>query len=381
MKSTIISIYDKVDITTGAHKRHIGLLKELKERGYRILLFSPVDYLNHTENHFRISPYTESIIPKSLQTVFAVRKKYQSYKKRFKEADIILVFGFNHIYASLYLKKKLKIPLIFALRSNVYMYRKMRFKNSQNNNLTEAKDKIKGYFYLQLFKNIEKYVYKKSDKIVVQNKEDYTNLMNTYSVGCNKVDVIRNNVNFFKTDVSPVSNQSLILKNIIFVGTLSERKGIMLLVKAVNDLIKDGHEIELDILGDGHLYNHLQAYIRSGRLENNISMHGFVDNPLEYIAKSDLLIMPSLFDSFPNSVLEALSVKTPVIGSKVAGNIEILKYQSLLFEPDSVSSIKKKIVSLFDEEFYKKSIEQCKKRRNKLTFDWPGEFEKVISAI
>lgn len=379
MKPIIVSIYDKTEIATGAHKRQIGLLKELKDRGYTIYLFSPVNFLDQEKNYFKIPPNQDKILPKAVQTLLSVRNKMKEFKNKLSNADVILVFGFSHALASLYPKKQLKIPLIFAVRSNVYEYRKISFEKRDNSKLKPFINKFKKYFYLRIFSRVERYVYSKSDKMVVQNKVDFRNLTDNYGVNIQDINIIRNNINFLKPETAPYSNKSSRLESIIFVGTLSQRKGIMLLIEAVKDLVKKNVLIKLDILGDGELKNDIQSYIIHHDIEDKIVIHGFVKDPLRYIANSDLLVMPSISDSFPNSVLESLYVETPAIGSNVGGISEILEYQSLLFEPGSVDTIKDKIESLLTPTAYQEIQAQCKKRKEKFIFDWTGKFEKLIS--
>ena len=378
MKLSIISVYDKTEITTGAHKRHIGLLKELSKRSYPVHLFSPVTFLDSDERYYEISTPQESIIPKSIQTLLAVRRTYKSMNDRFPSRGVIIAFGFNHIYASLYLKRELGLPLVFVVRSNVYEYRKIKFERRENPDGVTA---IKKYLYINLLKRIAGYVYQKADKLIVQNQEDFNHVISEYNLEKAKVEIIPNNINFFNSGSSGYRNTSTNLRSIVFVGSLSKRKGIMLLAEAVKELANENINIRLDILGNGYLEKELRSYVKTNDLESYITIHGYVSDPLEYIAEADLLVMPSLLDSFPNSVLEALSVGTPVIGSDVGGISEILKFDTLLFEPGSVESIKDKITTLMDYTEYLRAKRQCMERKEVFTFDWTKQFEEVINTV
>lgn len=377
MKRSIISVFDKTELTTGAHKRHIGLLKELKERGYTIYFFSPVNFLDQTDNYFEIPAHKEHIVPKSIQTWLNVKKKFKQVREALRDIDVILAFGFNHIYASLYLKRKLDLPLVFALRSNTYESRSIAFDKEEKGLLKKFFNQFKKHAYLILFKLVEMFVYRRADQIVVQNNEDSSRLVKVYRIEQDKVNIIPNNINFFDHDCS-IRNTSSSLESVIFVGSLSKRKGIKYLLRAIRDLHNEGIDIQLNILGDGELRDDLQEFVKRYDLEEVVTLHGFLEDPLKYIASSDLVVLPSLSDSFPNTVLEALQLDTPVIGSNVGGIAEMLKYGSLLFPPEDSDSIRNKIKLLLDPSEYKKVKEKCMDRKRKFIFDWTGLFENQI---
>ena len=50
-------------------------------------------------------------------------------------------------------------------------------------------------------------------------------------------------------------------------------------------------------------------------LENNIKLVGFVNNPYDYMKKSDIFVFPSLYEGLGNSILEALACGLPIISS------------------------------------------------------------------
>lgn len=380
MKPNIISVFDKCEIITGAHKRHLNLLTELQRRGYRVNLFSPYNLLGNEDNYFKIPPHSDGILPKSLQTVFSVRKSFKKQKSKLSASEVILVFGFNHIYPSIYLKKKLNIPLIFALRSNTFESRRLRFnKKAENGLIKKFYNKIKKYFYLKLFVLAELYVYKFADIIVVQNKEDKKNLNKKYKIIKEKIEVVPNNI--IQSKSNQYLNKSVGLKNIIFVGSLSERKGVTLLLESFKELIDEKINIQLKILGLGDLADFSRKFIERNNLTCFIHLCGYVDNVYKHIAEADLLVLPSFSDSFPNAILEALEVGTPAIGSNVGGIAEILSYDFLLFEVGSKEEFKNKIKMLVNPDQYKLCQKFCAKRRKEFIFDWPKKFEDLILKV
>lgn len=103
---------------------------------------------------------------------------------------------------------------------------------------------------------------------------------------------------------------------IITSGRLSKQKGQWHLIPIVNELLKKNMPIKLYILGEGELRSELEALIKTYNLENNVFLLGNVDNPHKYVVKSDLFIFPSLWESFGNTLVEAMGLGIPVASSE-----------------------------------------------------------------
>jgi glycosyltransferase involved in cell wall biosynthesis len=92
--------------------------------------------------------------------------------------------------------------------------------------------------------------------------------------------------------------------------------------------------------------------------------------------------VPSLFDSYPNTVLEALHVGIPVIGSRVGGIPDQLVHDELLFPPMDAEAIASRIERCVREPgYYARLRELCAERRESFLFDWPGAWEETIVTL
>ena len=113
-----------------------------------------------------------------------------------------------------------------------------------------------------------------------------------------------------------------------------------------------------------------------------VDFHGRVPEPFSALAAADLMVAPSLSDSFPDTVLEALHVGTPVIGSQVGGITEQLVHEELLFPPMNAEAIADRIEKCIREpEFYRRARRLCASRRSKFEFDWAEAWEKAIGPL
>jgi glycosyltransferase involved in cell wall biosynthesis len=98
---------------------------------------------------------------------------------------------------------------------------------------------------------------------------------------------------------------------------------------------------------------------------------GWLDNPRESIAASDLFVFPSLQEGCPNALLEALSCDITCLGSRIPEIIEILSYEELLFSLSSTSELSQKIrKALIDIKYREKISTLSNERKKAFIFDW-----------
>lgn len=106
-------------------------------------------------------------------------------------------------------------------------------------------------------------------------------------------------------------------KRLLLVGSLIQRKGIDLLLKA---LVHVEQAYELHIVGEGPEREALKMQIEALQLGNKVIFHGFQqgDALRDIYAESDIFILPTREDCFGLVILEAMCAGLPVISSKYA---------------------------------------------------------------
>jgi glycosyltransferase involved in cell wall biosynthesis len=133
----------------------------------------------------------------------------------------------------------------------------------------------------------------------------------------------------------------------IFVGQLTERKGILTLLKAVKKLSEQRHSFHLSIIGSGDLEQNIQEYLQANELQNFITLLGAIDakKVSEYIYQADLLILPSVFDGWGIVVNEALQNGIPALVSDQCGAKELIRNRQngLIFEANNVNKLTQKL--------------------------------------
>lgn len=166
-----------------------------------------------------------------------------------------------------------------------------------------------------------------------------------------KIIVINNGVALEDVSDNNLSGSDNNLLNIIFIGRITNWKGIDLLLLA----IKDVTGVEVKICGDGP---ELTASIElNKKLKNtNVTFLGKVPavEVKSYIQKADVLVLPSLYEGLSHTVLEAMAYGVPAIISNVGGNPELVNhgYNGLLFDPYDYIQLRDCIIKLRDSRNY-----------------------------
>jgi len=111
-------------------------------------------------------------------------------------------------------------------------------------------------------------------------------------------------------------------RNILFVGQLVERKGIIQILETYKELVKNySGSLGLILLGDGPLKKYIENFKERNGLYN-IFVEGFINNNElgKYYGFCDLFMLLSLKDPNPLVIFEALAAGIPIICSNRAGN-------------------------------------------------------------
>lgn len=129
-------------------------------------------------------------------------------------------------------------------------------------------------------------------------------------------------------------------KHFLFIGRLSEEKGIETLLNAFKEL-----PFLLKIAGDGPLKN---SVVQAATEFVNISYLGNLTarEVVEELQKTQALLFPSVcFEGMPMTILEALSCQTPIITSNLGAMTSLIidGYNGFHFEPANVESLKEEV--------------------------------------
>ena len=205
-----------------------------------------------------------------------------------------------------------------------------------------------GFKFVMVFKNITRFIDLFSDKVVYNSKavQNYFNSYITKDKGVQIYNNITIQNNIKDEQIEEVFRSKNSLKLITIASTVSVSKGQDQAVKAVMELNKEGHNIELLIIGENS-----GAYAQS--LKRFAEEHGAkgiyfkdcVSNPFYYINKADVVLTCSRREAFGRVTVEGMMLGKPVIGANTGGTVELIKdgYNGFLYNYPEIEDLKDKI--------------------------------------
>ena len=183
---------------------------------------------------------------------------------------------------------------------------------SRNNNtisreLTIGKSIIRKYFIRHLIL----FTYGLSDIIINQCHEMKEDLVDSLYINHSNIFTIYNPIKINKSyfEIKKKNNKNFFL----CVGRLEIQKNFQVAIEAFSLFSMHVSHYQLIIVGEGSQKNNLQNYINSLGMSKKIHLVGSKDNLEEYYLNATALLMTSLYEGFPNVILEAISHGLPVI--------------------------------------------------------------------
>ncbi len=134
------------------------------------------------------------------------------------------------------------------------------------------------------------------------------------------------------------------VRRFVCVGRLSEQKGQLLLVRAAAELLAEGVDLELVLVGDGPMRQEIESLIDDAGVGKAIRITGWQSGQQvrQHMLGCRAMVLPSFAEGLPVVIMEALALGRPVISTYVAGIPELVEPQKTgwLVPAGSVEALK-----------------------------------------
>ncbi|MDH7603247.1 MAG: glycosyltransferase [Armatimonadota bacterium] len=247
---------------------------------------------------------------KTLRRMSAYERHF--YERQIRDWGADLLHAHFAVDASYFiaLKQRLRTPLVVSC----YGYDVSSFPNRYFG---------LGWHYLQP-------VWRWADLVLAMSNDMRTDLVN---LGCPS-DKIK--VHYHGIDLSrfgyierPLTADKI---RILFVGSLTERKGVNYVLQSFAQIADQRPQVELRFVGEGPLRSKLERSAQSLRLENRLSFAGFVrhEHLRDELNAAHIFCHPSVTmpdhdkEGIPGTIVEAMATGLPVVTTRHAGIPEIV---------------------------------------------------------
>lgn len=313
----------------GAERQITGLAVMLTKAGY------PCRLITYVENQFYEPYLRENGVDYEL-----VKELWNKKTRVFKAARYIRKYNPDIVISYL--------PSVNMAMCLARPLHKAKLIVSERNNNTSISNKDKVLFNL----------YRLADCIVPNSNSQGNFIKKNFSFLSEKVHPIINfvDVNRFKPSDKPVNNDML---RIITVARYTHQKNVLTYLKTVKQVKEKGLNVHFDWYGSKSFNKPYFEQVLSEYQKLGISDYLTLHDPSQGIEmeyqRSDAFLLPSLYEGYPNVVVEAMACGLPVVCSDCYENPYIVKegVNGFLFNPlhveDMVSAIEK-VVNLSREE-------------------------------
>jgi len=210
------------------------------------------------------------------------------------------------------------------------------------------------YKYIKLFK-------KMSDIVIVLTKQNYDFLLQNKFCGKNQVRRIQNGIpilaemDYNKELKKTLKNKLNILEDysvILASCRIVPEKNIDLIFRIAPIVKRENLNVVFIISGNGPLFEKFKLECKELKLDDTIKMIGFYPQIHELLSITDIFLSPSFLELHSIAMLEALSVKVPVVVSKNVGcNEEFINNweNGVLLDPFSDAGWAEAIIKLLKD--------------------------------
>lgn len=317
--------------TSGGIQRSISLIsKGLKDNGYDVSIISLFDYDETYYNFDKEIRIYKGSLKRNKDLKKILLRAYMECNSLISniDFDILIVEGLGLVpfVKRKYFKNNEKV-IIVRDHTGFYNYRKFGLSRW---GLLRAK-KFADYLIVLTKKNIEEY-----REYFSQSKSRVLSIPNPLDP---------------KIRQRHYNNLS---KKICFVGRLSKEKGVDMLLLAMKNIYRDKQfsEWKLDIFGEGPEKHQLKKMIEEYKISDKVTLKGYTSKIYDLYNNYSFLVVPSRFESFGLTIIEALKAGIPVVSFDCPyGPRRIIKHgkNGLLIEANNVEELEngmKRMMSL-----------------------------------
>ena len=294
-----------------------------------VLIFSPC--INDIPNHIQVSPPGHYYL-RNLSYSFWL---HQQIKK------IVAQYGLTRMNiqcgpGGLFLLKKTGIPVIATCYHTWW----------------QQSHYIASQFWKRVFVPFERRTYGLADKVICISEDSREMLIEKYGIAADKIVVVHPGVDLNR--FYPLAEIEKIPGSVLYVGRVDKRKGVDFLLRALRHVAPQLPGVKLYLGGKGKDLGKLKQFVDAQGLSKNVQFLGFIpDDQLNmWYNKVQSVVVPSVFEGFGLTAVEAMAAGTSVICTRVDSLRNIVRdgLCGYLVDYGDTAGLAQKMVSLLKDE-------------------------------
>jgi UDP-glucose:(heptosyl)LPS alpha-1,3-glucosyltransferase len=231
---------------------------------------------------------------------------------------------------------------------------------------------------------LEQKCFNNAKSIVANSKMVKDEIIRTYDINPNKIDIIYNGIEFknidYQESFKKLSSEFSITQNqpiILFVGSGFKRKGVEEFLRIIAMIKTKG--IKAFIVGKENNMSHYLNLSKELNIDNQVFFTGPRVDVSDFYTISDIFLFPTHYDPFSNVVLEAMYFENAVFTTCSNGASEILDTDFIMNNPYD-RKVAKSIDNLLSNIA---TLNEIKIRNNKISKQFPIEknLKKTLEVI
>ena len=166
------------------------------------------------------------------------------------------------------------------------------------------------------------------------------------------------------------------------VGRLEKVKGFYFAIEAFSRIVSEYPNLRLKIVGQGSLKKELKQKAIDCSVENKVDFEGFQKDIIPYYLYAKATILTSLYEGYPNVLIESIALNTPVVAFNCPGGTNEIIQDGLngcLVNNQDINDLKKKLSTLLLKNYNNDDLKNSIKK-NKIEQAFK-QYERLINSI
>ena len=321
-----------------------------------LFIFSPCE--NRIPNHLSVKPLFHRKL-RNLSFSFWLDRNVNRMVKKYRLSRINIQCG----PGGLFLLRKAGVPVIATCYHT--WWQQTRYIRSQ--------------LWKKIFIPFERRTYRLADKIICISEDSRNRLVEKYGIPPNKPVVVHPGVDTRR--FIPDDGIEKLPNSVLFVGRVDKRKGADFLIRSLPNVVRCIPEVKLYIGGLGKDLAKIKQFVKRHNLVSNVRFLGFIpDDDLNmWYNRVECVVVPSVFEGFGLTAVEAMAAGTSVICTRVDSLRQIVKSGvcGYLVDYGDTNLMAEKIVALLKDRQMRDQFGKQGREIVERYYNWDTQIQKL----